>query len=57
MDDDSCNKRPIAHAAKDANGQWRRPHHLEDHLAGVAAVAGCHARAFGAEDWARVPRR
>jgi CRISPR-associated endonuclease/helicase Cas3 len=56
MDDVSCNNRPIAHAAKDTNGQWRRPHHLEDHLAGVAAVAGCHARAFGAEDWARVPR-
>ena len=54
MDDFSCNNRPIAHAAKDANGQWRRPHHLEDHLAGVAAIAGCHARAFGAEDWARL---
>ncbi len=54
MDDVSRNNRPIAHAAKDANGQWRRPHHLEDHLAGVAAVAGCHARAFGAEDWARL---
>ena len=45
---------PIAHAAKDANGIWRDPHDLADHLAGVAALAACHARTFGAEDWAHL---
>ena len=46
--------RPIAHAAKDANGTWRDPHDLAEHLAGVAALAACHARTFGAEDWAHL---
>jgi len=46
--------RAIAHAARDANGAWRDPHDLADHLAGVAALAACHARKFGAEDWAHI---
>ena len=55
MSNKACSQdRPIAHAAKDDNGQWRPPHFLEDHLSGVAALASCHARAFGAEDWARL---
>ena len=45
---------PIAHAAKDASGAWRSPHDLADHLVGVATLAGCHARKFGAEDWAHL---
>jgi CRISPR-associated endonuclease/helicase Cas3 len=44
----------IAHVAKDANGDWRTPHALEDHLTGTAALAIGHASAFGAEDWARL---
>ncbi|OYY93713.1 MAG: CRISPR-associated helicase/endonuclease Cas3 [Hydrogenophilales bacterium 28-61-23] len=44
---------PIAHAAKDENGDWRAPHDLAEHLAGVAALAACFARNFG-EDWARL---
>jgi CRISPR-associated endonuclease/helicase Cas3 len=44
--------RPIAHAAKDDAGQWREPHYLEEHLAGVAEIASCHAQTFGASDWA-----
>ena len=48
------NSQPIAHAAKDANGAWRDPHDLAEHLAGVAALAACHARTFGAEDWAHL---
>ena len=45
---------PIAHAAKDASGAWRSPHDLADHLVGVATLAACHARKFGAEDWAHL---
>ena len=45
---------PIAHAAKDASGAWRSPHDLADHLVGVATLAACHARSFGAEDWAHL---
>ncbi len=45
---------PIAHAAKDANGTWRDPHDLAEHLTSVAALAACHARSFGAEDWAHL---
>lgn len=47
-------RRPIAHAAQNPDGSWRDPHDLASHLAGVAALAACHARAFGAEDWAHV---
>jgi CRISPR-associated endonuclease/helicase Cas3 len=46
--------RPIAHAAQNPDGSWRDPHDLADHLVGVAALAACHARAFGAEDWAHL---
>ena len=44
----------IAHAAQNPDGSWRDPHDLADHLAGVAALATCHARKFGAEDWAHL---
>lgn len=47
-------KQAIAHAAQDANGTWREPHDLAEHLAGVAALAARHAQCFGAEDWARL---
>ncbi|MBU1664747.1 MAG: CRISPR-associated endonuclease Cas3'' [Gammaproteobacteria bacterium] len=50
----SDKNQPIAHAARDENGVWRPPHDLADHLAGVAALSACHARKFGAEDWARL---
>ncbi len=46
--------RPIAHAAQNPDGSWRDPHDLADHLVGVAALAACRARAFGAEDWAHL---
>lgn len=46
--------RPIAHAAQNPDGSWRDPHDLADHLAGVAALAACHAREFGAEEWAHL---
>lgn len=45
--------RAIAHAARDAQGNWRRPHDLAEHLAGVAAIAACFSSKFG-EDWARL---
>ncbi len=48
------NHQPIAHAAKDANGAWRDPHDLAEHLAGVAALASSHALPFGAADWAHL---
>jgi len=44
---------PIAHAARGADGNWREPHVLEDHIQGVAALAADFAKAFGAEDIAR----
>lgn len=47
----NSNIRPIAHAAQNPDGSWREPHDLTNHLAGVAALAACHARKFGAEDW------
>lgn len=47
----NSNIRPIAHAAQNPDGSWRDPHDLTNHLAGVAALAACHARKFGAEDW------
>jgi CRISPR-associated endonuclease/helicase Cas3 len=46
--------RPIAHAAQNPDGSWRDPHDLADHLAGVAALSACHARKFGADDWAQL---
>ena len=44
----------IAHAAQNADGSWRAPHDLADHLIGVATLAAGHAQKFGAEDWARL---
>lgn len=42
---------PIAHAAQGDDGNWREPHALSEHLAGVAALSACHSRKFGAGDW------
>ena len=47
-------QRYIAHAAQNADGSWRTPHDLADHLIGVATLAAGHAQKFGAEDWARL---
>lgn len=44
----------IAHVAQNADGSWRDPHDLGDHLRGVAVLAAEHARSFGAQDWARL---
>lgn len=44
---------PIAHAAKDGDGNWRQPHDLAEHLVGVAKLAAFFAEKFG-EDWARL---
>lgn len=46
-------KQPIAHAAKDSDGNWREPHDLAEHLVGVASLAACFADRFG-ENWARL---
>jgi len=43
----------LAHVRPDSNGQWL-PHHLEDHLRGVADLAESFAAAFGAGDWAKL---
>ncbi|MDD4885882.1 MAG: CRISPR-associated helicase Cas3' [Thiomonas sp.] len=45
--------RPIAHAAKNSNDQWREPHDLEAHLVNVASLSAQHAAMYGA-DWARL---
>ncbi len=42
----------LAHARQDAAGQWL-PHHLDDHLRGVAILAELFAAAFSAGDWAK----
>ena len=47
---------PIAHAAPNADGSWREPHDLEDHLQAVAALAAEFAHHFGA-DWAQLAGR
>jgi CRISPR-associated endonuclease/helicase Cas3 len=44
---------PIAHAAKDADGNWREPHDLAVHLIGVALLAAIFADKFGSE-WAKL---
>lgn len=44
--------RPIAHAAKGADGSWREPHDLAEHLRCVATWAGEHASCFASADWA-----
>lgn len=38
--------RPIAHAAQDADGVWRKPHNLVEHLVGVAERAAEFAEPF-----------
>jgi CRISPR-associated endonuclease/helicase Cas3 len=43
----------IAHAARHADGSWRAPHDLTEHLLSVAALAECFASEFG-RDWARL---
>ncbi len=48
--------RPIAHAAKDAFGNWLAPHELADHLTAVATLAARFAKTFGA-DWAHLAGR
>lgn len=45
--------RPIAHAARGLDGNWREPHDLAEHLVGVSVLAAHFAKAFGA-DWARL---
>ena len=45
--------RPIAHAARNSEGQWRAPHDLEAHLVDVASLSAQHAKRYGA-DWARL---
>lgn len=53
----SMDKRlPIAHAAKDFDGNWRPPHDLADHLNEVGALAAEFARTFGSE-WAQLAGR
>lgn len=47
---------PIAHAAKDGDGNWRPPHDLAEHLIEVGAQAAEFAQTFGA-DWARLAGR
>jgi len=46
--------KPIAHIAPAANGTWREPHDLAEHLRDVAEMAARHAQRFGAQDWARL---
>lgn len=48
--------RPIAHAARDENGNWRDPHDLSVHSYSVGEFAADFARLFGA-DWARLAGR
>ena len=45
---------PIAHVARNADGTWRAPHKLDEHLTKVAERAAEFARRFGSEDWARL---
>src|SRR5579871_911721 len=47
---------PIAHAARDADGNWRPPHDLLEHLHEVGELAAEFAHRYGA-DWARVAGR
>lgn len=47
-------RRPIAHAAKDAAGVWRDPHDLAEHLRAVASLASQHAHRFNGSDWAHL---
>lgn len=45
---------PIAHVAKDADGVWRDPHDLAEHLRAVASLASRYAHRFHGSDWARI---
>jgi len=45
--------RPIAHVAKNSDGQWREPHDLATHLLEVAALSAKHAQGYGLQ-WARL---
>lgn len=47
---------PIAHAARDAEGNWRPPHDLLEHLHEVGELAAEFARRYGV-DWARLAGR
>ncbi len=47
-------RRPIAHAAKDAAGVWRDPHDLAAHLWAVAELAAQYAKRFKGSDWAHL---
>ena len=49
--------RPIAHVDRDADGNWREPHDLVEHLHGVEELAAGFAAPFGAADWARLAGR
>ena len=52
----SEHQQPIAHAVLDAEGGWREPHDLAEHLQCVAARAAEFARSFGS-DWAELAGR
>lgn len=43
----------IAHARQMANGEWDKPHLLQEHLDGVATFAFHFADKFGNSDWGR----
>lgn len=51
------NTRPIAHAARDADGTWREPHDLVDHLRDVSDLAAAFAARFGGAGWAALAGR
>jgi len=44
----------IAHVAQNADGTWRKPHDLVEHLTHVSTLAANHARHFDGEQWARL---
>jgi CRISPR-associated endonuclease/helicase Cas3 len=45
---------PIAHAVRNADGSWRDPHDLAEHLREVARLAAGFAAPFGGSDWAHL---
>jgi CRISPR-associated endonuclease/helicase Cas3 len=45
-------QQPIAHITRSADGTWREPHDLAEHLEGVAKAAAGFAERFGAKEWA-----
>lgn len=44
----------IAHAARNADGTWRPPHDLAEHLTCVSALAASKGLCFGGDGWARL---